>query len=94
MTNKAEYINAKDFMVRNPDSAFTKVIEAGVELWYKTENNVGERYIDIRAISSSKEIGKADFEEDDYTIDLQNIKVEGGFKRSGVGKAMCILLKC
>ena len=91
MTNKAEFVNAKDFMERNPDSAFTKVIKAGVELWYKTENTVGERYIEIRAIASSKKIGYADFEEDDNTIDLQNIKVEDASKRCGVGKAMCIL---
>ncbi len=91
MIHKAEFINAKDFMKRNPDSAFSKAIKAGIELWYKTENTVGECYIDIRATSSSKEIGNADFEEDDNTIDLQNIDVEDSFKRCGVGKAMCVL---
>jgi len=57
----------------------------------KTENPVGECHIYIKATSSSKYIGNADFIEDDDTIDIQNINVEPSYRRCGVGTAMCVL---
>jgi len=91
MAIEAKFINASDFTKRNRDYVFNNLINNRVELWYKIENAVGERNIYIKAMSSNKEIGFVDFEEDVNTIDLQNINIKDEFKRCGLGKAMCIL---
>lgn len=91
MTHDTEFINPRDFIKSNPDLAVSKVMKAGVELWYKIEDPVGERDIHIQATSSGEEIGNANFSEDVYNTDIQNIFVEPAFRRRGVGKAMCVL---
>ncbi len=78
-------------MESNPDPAFSKVMNAGIELWYNTEGPVGEAHIYIKATSSDENIAEADFSEDDANTDIQNIHVVPAFRSRGVATAMCVL---
>ncbi|MDY6839426.1 MAG: hypothetical protein SWH78_15785 [Thermodesulfobacteriota bacterium] len=87
MPTDDKFVAASDTIENSPHSALTRVIEAGFELWYQTEDDE----LTIRVTLAGNHIGYANFEGGDRNADIQNIWVEPNSRQSGVGGAICAL---
>ena len=87
MPPDTDFMSASDIIQSNPHPAFTRVMEAGFELWYQIEDDE----LTIKATSSGDHIGEADFAEADRTADIQNILVRRNSRQGGMGTAICVL---
>jgi len=95
MEHDKEFINASDFIERNPDPVFNRAIEAGFEFWYEILGDKGNRDVWIKASKSDVIAGKVHFAEDPNdptSLSAQDICVQPALKRRGVATAMCILV--
>lgn len=87
MPTDTDWLAASGIIEKSPHRAFTRVVEAGFELWYQIKDDE----LTIKVTLAGTHLGEANFDGGDRNADIQNIWVEPNSRQCGVGGAICAL---